>query len=88
MFITSKFTNPREVATITSCAFTENTAGTFGGAIYAINQRILISKALFLANIAGDASNLFADAASAGGGVWYSSQTSESMIRDTVFKCE
>lgn len=56
------------------CFFEGNSASTYGGAIYILNQYILIQGGMFRENFAGSPSLLFADATSNGGAIWFSAQ--------------
>lgn len=54
------------------CLFKGNSASTYGGAVYILNQYISIQYGLFSQNFAGSPSLLFADATSDGGALWFS----------------
>lgn len=66
--------------TILATKFQHNRAGTYGGALYSLNQVLYISKSDFEDNIAGSLNDLFSNNAAAGGAVWYSSQDANSII--------
>ena len=55
------------------CFFEGNSASTYGGAIYILNQYILIQGGMFRENFRHP-SLLFADATSNGGAIWFSAQ--------------
>jgi len=66
--------------------FRQNSASQFGGAIFAINQRIYVENNSFVSNIAGEKLNLFTDIASSGGAIWYSSSFANSYIENCLFE--
>ena len=70
---------------VSQCVFAGNLAGTNGGAIYAVGLVLSVNQSLFTQNTAGRGNSLFADVASAGGAIWYSSQGFQGNISDSQF---
>lgn len=85
MYVTAKVTTSNMGVIIKNSYFNSNSAGSYGGAVYVLNQRVHISESHFSGNIAGLATSLFADSATAGGAIWYSSQISNSTIEYSSF---
>jgi predicted outer membrane repeat protein len=66
------------------CEFTGNSATTFGGALYVLNQYIAIQGGSFTKNFAGTSSVLFSDSSCNGGALWFSATGSGSEISQVV----
>ena len=85
LFLTSKIANVFTIADISYSTFTSNSAQSFGGGIYNVNQHLKAYRVEFRSNVAGVASVLFGDSAAAGGAIWYSSQEATSEIDTCIF---
>jgi hypothetical protein len=67
------------------CQLFNNSAQMQGGALYVINQGLVMKECNLTNNLAGDASQLFSDQPAAGGAVWYSAQGRNSIIEYCYF---
>ena len=56
------------------CEFISNSAMGMGGAIYLINQPLVLKASKFINNIVNSLSEYFSDSAPMGGAIWYSSR--------------
>lgn len=65
--------------------FEQNHADDYGGAIYSVNERVLVNSCNFSRNFAGVEGELFSEIASGGGAIWISGLQSSSSITNSNF---
>ena len=66
--------------------FNNNVAGTNGGAVYVVGMELTVVGNQFRANAVGsETGSLFADVATTGGALWYSSAGKVGFIADNLF---
>lgn len=85
-FASSSFALNRELL-INFVEFISNSATGSGGALYVVNQRMILMDTIFRNNSAGKRTDLFIDLVSAGGALWFSTSSSNavSVMQRCVF---